>query len=349
MIDWLRRVLGMKGRPAPVTPRQIVPNPAPAPLPAKKAKADPGDFRQMILNGEPIEGHRFRTLDLSGELLATCLPAGLHCSTLNLSRTRWVHELPAGLEVDLRLDLTECTELVELPRGLKTGSLVLTDCTRLRALPEEMDVNFLTIEGCTALREWPESAQVTHGSVHARGCVNLSKLPATLTRLTNLDVSGCRKISALPEGLELSGWLDLADTGITRLPESLRGVALRWRGVTIDAQIAFCPETLAADQVLHEQNAEVRRVMVERLGLEGFLKGANAKVLHEDTDAGGPRQLLRVPLPGDEDIVCVSVRCPSTGRHYLIRVPPKMKTCHEAVAWTAGFDNPDDYHPLAET
>jgi hypothetical protein len=26
-----------------------------------------------------------------------------------------------------------------------------------------------------------------------------------------------------------------------------------------------------------------------------------------------------------------------------------MKTCRQAVAWTAGFDDPDDYRPLVET
>ena len=93
--------------------------------------------------------------------------------------------------------------------------------------------------------------------------------------------------------------------------------------------------------------------MIDRLkaamGFERFLKEADAKVIHTDTDAGGKRQLLSVALTNDEPLVVVSVNCPSTGRHYLIRVPPTMKTCHQAIAWTAGFDDPDDYQPLAET
>jgi hypothetical protein len=32
-----------------------------------------------------------------------------------------------------------------------------------------------------------------------------------------------------------------------------------------------------------------------------------------------------------------------------VRVPPTMRNCRQAVAWTAGFDNPDDYEPIAET
>ena len=42
------------------------------------------------------------------------------------------------------------------------------------------------------------------------------------------------------------------------------------------------------------------------------------------------------------------VRCPSTGGRYLLRVPPTMKTCRQAVAWTAGFDDPSLYRPLVE-
>jgi hypothetical protein len=48
-------------------------------------------------------------------------------------------------------------------------------------------------------------------------------------------------------------------------------------------------------------------------------------------------------------MVYLSVRDPSTGRGYLLRVPPTMETCHQAAAWTAGFDDPADYRPVAET
>lgn len=64
---------------------------------------------------------------------------------------------------------------------------------------------------------------------------------------------------------------------------------------------------------------------------------------------GGERRLLRVPMENDEDLVCVSVQCPSTGRRYLIRVPPNTRTCHQAAAWIAGFDDPRKYNPIIET
>jgi len=133
------------------------------------------------------------------------------------------------------------------------------------------------------------------------------------------------------------------------MPPHLAGLAIRWRGVPIDARIAFRPETLDAREILAEPNAERRRVMMERFGLDRFMRDAKAQVLDQDRDAGGPRRLLRIELPGDEPLVCVSVVCPSTRRQYMLRVPPSIETCRQAVAWTAGFDNPDDYRPTVET
>lgn len=306
------------------------------------------DLKAQILNNTPPAEARVRSLSLAGVKQTISLPEKLECFTLTLAQSS-VQQLPAGLSVEFRLDLTGCTHLTALPRGLKTGSLILNGCVHLDALPEDLAVNFLDIEGCANLTSWPESARVSLGSVNARGCTQLRALPAGLGPLTNLDLRDCRQITSLPAGLELSGWLDLAGSGIESLPESLTGVQLRWRGVNVSAQIAFFPETLTTAEILAEPNAEVRRVMLERFGMERFIADADAKMLDEDTDAGGPRRLLVVPLPGDEDLVCVSVNCPSTGRHYLIRVPPTMRTARQAIAWTAGFDNPDDYHPIAES
>ena len=49
---------------------------------------------------------------------------------------------------------------------------------------------------------------------------------------------------------------------------------------------------------------------------------ADAEVLDEDSDPGGVRRLLRVPIEDDEDLVCVMVHCPSTGGRYPSAPPP---------------------------
>jgi hypothetical protein len=147
----------------------------------------------------------------------------------------------------------------------------------------------------------------------------------------------------------VSSWVDIGGTRITALPSSLQGAQLRWRGVRIDERIAFHPEQLTAVDTLAEKNAERRRVMIERMGYTRFAKEARARILDEDKDAGGARQLLFIDLHEDEPLVGLWCRCPSTGRQYFLRVPPKTKSCHEAAAWVAGFDNPALYRPKIET
>jgi hypothetical protein len=93
----------------------------------------------------------------------------------------------------------------------------------------------------------------------------------------------------------------------------------------------------------------MRRVMVERMGLNRFIAETHGEEVDADHDAGGPRRLLRIPFDGEDDLVCVVVCCPSTGQQYVLRVPPDVRTCRQAIAWTAGFDDADQYRPLAET
>jgi hypothetical protein len=162
--------------------------------------------------------------------------------------------LPSDLQVEYRLDLEGCTMLGELPTGLKVGSLILRKCTALTSLPEGLDVSFLDIAGCTRLESWPQTAAVRIGRLNARGCIRLKSLPSWLTQLAQLDVSGCVNLSDLPPTLTVTSWLDLANTQISWLPASARGAQIRWRGVPIDARIAFQPETITAGEVLDQSN-----------------------------------------------------------------------------------------------
>ena len=133
------------------------------------------------------------------------------------------------------------------------------------------------------------------------------------------------------------------------LPRSLDSTQLRWAGINVDRRIAFYPDQMQVDEILEERNAERRRVLLDRYGYGRFLVDSNADIVDHDTDPGGPRQLMRVALKDDEDLVAMSCYCPSTGRQYIIRVPPTTPTCRHAAAWIAGFDDPDDYRPIQET
>jgi hypothetical protein len=310
----------------------------------------PNKAAELILAGRAPSGLRSGVLQLGLKETKqpVTLPAGLSCYALSLVGQP-LTALPPDLQVEYRLDLTDCHQLAELPANLRVSTLVLTNCSQLTGLPEGLQVNFLQLDGCAALQHWPQSAQVAHGWVRARNCSALKKLPAGLGPLASLDLRGCRQIEAIPSGTSICSWVDIGGTRITSLPETLHGVGLRWRGVPVTAQIAFFPETLNGSGILAERNAELRRVMIERVGFEKFIREVKAEVIDTDRDRGGERRLLRVTLADDEPVVIVSIHCPSTGRQYLVRVPPGTSTCHQAVAWTAGFDNPDDYAPVAET
>jgi hypothetical protein len=232
---------------------------------------------------------------------------------------------------------------------LKTGSLNLTRCVSLERLPARLDVAFLDLEGCTALQALPDDMTLRGGRLNLRGCAQLTRLPEKIGPVSQLNLSGCLNITSVPASTQVTSWIDIGNSGVTSLPDALKDVGLRWNGITIDHQIAFAPETLDPHDILNQRNAELRRVMLERFGYGKFFEAVDAKVLDTDTDAGGERRLMRVDLEGDEALVCVSVKCPSTGHQFVLRVPPDMRTCHQAVAWTAGYDNPALYKPARET
>lgn len=296
------------------------------------------------------EGLTVDALDVSGSRLSI-VPPGLTCYELNLAQTP-IQTLPDDVRVKTRLNLSGCDELVGLPVGLTVGTLILRGCNSLRSLPEGLDVWFLDLSGCWAFENWPASAQVHSGRLLLRGCTALRSLPFYFSRLAALNVRDCPNLTCLPKNLEITGWLDLAHSGLTS-ESALNGThdrtQLRWAGINVDRRIAFHPETIQIDEVLGERNAERRRVILDRYGYGRFLQDAQAEILDTDSDPGGPRELLRVKMKDDEDLVAMSCFCPSTKRQYIIRVPPTTISCGHAAAWIAGFDDPNDYRPILET
>ena len=78
-----------------------------------------------------------------------------------------------------------------------------------------------------------------------------------------------------------------------------------------------------------------------------MLDTLNCKILHSDNRG----ELIETSQIDDGDAVArfVKVVDPSTGRKYVLRVPPKSRTASEGVAWTFGFDNEADYQPEMES
>lgn len=184
------------------------------------------------------------------------------------------------------------------------------------------------------------------GHLNLRGESSLYNLPENLT-CESLDISDCANLTTLPKGLHVTNWIELAGSGVTSLPVG-HGFLLRWRGVQVNDRIAFESQSITGQEILNTENVELRRVLIEHLGYETFLEQVGGLVRDRDLDAGGERQLVIVPFDDDEPLTLLKVICPSTGHLHILRVPPDVRSCHQAAAWVAGFDNPDDYHPLIE-
>lgn len=292
---------------------------------------------------------RAQTLEINGCPQLVRLPSALHAQRVLITDCTELTTLPDDVTVSEELTLMGCANLRRLPDAIDSTQFSVAGCRSLTRLPNRLRSQYINLAGCTGLVGWNDPDITTVRQLSARGCTALETLPPHLRQIDELDVRGCVQLTALPEELRIARWIDVAESGLRALPASAQGAQVRWNGVNVTGQIAFHPETLSAQQALSAENAELRRVMVERIGSERFIAEANPQQLDTDVDRGGMRRLLRVEIPDDEPWVALEVRDPSTGRMYLLRVPPEVDTCRQAAAWIAGFGNPDEYQPVMET
>jgi len=138
-----------------------------------------------------------------------------------------------------------------------------------------------------------------------------------------------------------------------------------WHGVKVLQHVIEAPESITIDQVRQEENAEVRRVMIERMGWDRFCSQAKMRVIHTDTlKARFPTLPVSETVHADMRAITkyragvetaelleseefkdfddrplkfVRVTDPSTAEKYLIRVWPHNKRAYEAVAQTFGL------------
>jgi len=158
---------------------------------------------------------------------------------------------------------------------------------------------------------------------------------------------------------------------------SLDGAAIYWpdgwgvysvNGVRVPRDIIETPASITVKRIDDETNAEVRRIMIERYGMQKYLVDSNAQILSEDKDQYGfSRRLVRKERVNDEPIVAVLVTNSTpepNGHHkeYMLRVDPELRpmlddgtfgnpqllTCHNAVASTFGLTGPE-YAPEVES
>ncbi|MDE2098721.1 MAG: hypothetical protein KGL39_15815 [Patescibacteria group bacterium] len=161
-----------------------------------------------------------------------------------------------------------------------------------------------------------------------------------------------------PEFCMISDRPEILKVDAQNRPHCEDGPFCRWRdgsalysfhGVRVPAWVIEHPELLSVEKIEAEQNAEVRRVMIERFGQDHYLMESNALEVHRD-DFG---TLYRKEVANDEPLVMVKVvnstpEPDGTFKDYFLRVPPTMERARQAVAWTFGKSE-NEYAPLLET
>jgi hypothetical protein len=119
--------------------------------------------------------------------------------------------------------------------------------------------------------------------------------------------------------------------------------------VTVPEDVVTNPSSITVARIDAEDNAEVRRVMLERYGEARYLQNSGAKQVHRNRWGA----LYRKEIPGDEPLVMVRVlnSTPEPNgsfKPYFLRVPPTIETAKAAVAWTFNIDA-KNYRPQIES
>jgi hypothetical protein len=148
-----------------------------------------------------------------------------------------------------------------------------------------------------------------------------------------------------------SGLLHCVDGPAVMYPDGWSIYA--WHGVRVPAWIIEQPDKLTPQGILKERNAEVRRVMMERLGVERFVQESHATVL--DRCPEHQAELLTIDLPNDPEKKLTALKLvdfspkPSDGdvgdvayKTYIVRVPPNFTRALDALAWSYDM-KPEEY------
>ena len=106
-------------------------------------------------------------------------------------------------------------------------------------------------------------------------------------------------------------------------------------GVRVPKEIATTPaEKLDPRLLLETDNAEVRREIVRKIGIERVCKALNAKVI----DRKGDYELLLLDLRDGRKRPYLKMRNPSLGVYHIEGVHPSCNTVVEALRWRNGSD-----------
>lgn len=138
---------------------------------------------------------------------------------------------------------------------------------------------------------------------------------------------------------------------------NIEGLAIAWpdgwglysiNGVRVPARVVEQPETITIEEIDAEQNAEIRRVMIERYGSARWLKDSGAKLVQQDERG----ELYERNIAGRSyrfvKVINSTPEPDGSRKEYALSLPPTTTTAQEGVAWTFGLQ-PHEYNPVWES
>ncbi|MGL5875518.1 MAG: DUF6745 domain-containing protein [Xenococcaceae cyanobacterium] len=137
-----------------------------------------------------------------------------------------------------------------------------------------------------------------------------------------------------------------------------------YHGVTLPEKYGrIHPERWRSNWLLEEENAELRRVLIQGIGYTRICQELEATKLNSwqeytllkidaDIDGFDPNEFVDEEnleeieaenIPKKESIYLLKMTCPSTGHIHALRVPPEMQTAREAIQWVNWGIDPEEF------
>lgn len=114
-----------------------------------------------------------------------------------------------------------------------------------------------------------------------------------------------------------------------------------YHGVTLPEKYGkIHPHYWESQWLLSENNAELRRVLIQGIGYDRIARELQAIEL----DAWAEYTLLKINADVDnEPIYLLKMTCPSTGFIHALRVPPDTQSAREAICWVNWGIDPEEF------
>jgi leucine-rich repeat protein SHOC2 len=296
-----------------------------------------------------------------------------------------IYEARRGPLTKLDLSVNELTSLPESIGNFSNLPTLDLSVNELTSLPESIGnlSNLTTLRlNDNQLTSLPESignlSNLTELCLHDNELMSLPESIGNLSNLTTLDLS-VNELTSLPESIgNLSNLTTLSLTGneLTSLPESISNfsnlttLSLTGNPFVDLSSVQSIPNlryfyffgvnlprwywTKLSDWkpkwLLDEDNAEIRRILIQQVGYEKILEELNSLTL----DIWREYTLLKID--GIEEIfyheyepterepmVLLKMTCPSTAHIHILRVPPEMVSAEAAITWVNHGIHPDSF------